>query len=95
MEKTNIVAEPDQEVLHLLFTMWTDPESEKSKTRAPWYEFMISMSLLACKTDSLDQALRFALHVATRQHVLNTCRTISASDAIAFLNGTFDIVYFL
>jgi hypothetical protein len=94
MQKINIVAEPDQEVLDLLFTMWTNPEDEITKTRAPWYEFMISVSLLACKTDTLDQALRFALHVISRRHSANTCRTISAGDAIAFLKGKPFIRYY-
>jgi hypothetical protein len=87
LQKTNIVKEPDHEVLELLFTMWTNPEDEISKTQAPWYEFMISLSLLACKTDTLEQALRFALHVVSRNLSSDTGRMISASDAIAFLKG--------
>jgi hypothetical protein len=92
VQKTNIVMDPDHDVLELLFTMWTNPENEKSKTQVPWYEFMISISLLACKTDTLDQALRFALHVVSRNHSSDMGRMISASDAIAFLNGKSDSI---
>jgi hypothetical protein len=77
-------------------------KSSKSK-QAPWYEFLISISLLACKTDSFEQTIRFTLYVVHRNHFYNGNNSngnmntlsanksqqgyISSTDAISFLQG--------
>lgn len=84
-------------------TAMTTPSSKSSK-QVPWYEFLISISLLACKTDTFEQSIRFTLYVVHRNHFYhsthqnNTTATtstnptqhgyISSMDAISFLQGT-------
>jgi hypothetical protein len=91
MQQVNLISDPDQEVLDLLFTMWcsTDQGKQQKYLHVPWLELMISISLLACKTDSLDQALRFSLYVISRNRTVHASRTVSSTDAIAFLQGKY------
>jgi hypothetical protein len=94
MQQVNLISDPDQEVLDLLFTMWcsTDQGKQQKYLHVPWLEFMISISLLACKTDSLDQALRFSLYVISRNRTVHASRTVSSTDAIAFLQGKYKVL---
>ena len=71
--------------------------TSSSKAAVPWYEFLISLSLLACKTDTFEQSIRFTLYVVHRNHFYHTTTTtnlpsqqgyISSTDAISFLQGT-------
>ena len=73
--------------------------------QVPWYEFLISISLLACKTDTFEQSIRFTLYVVHRNQFYNNNGSkgnktamstnksqqgcISSTDAISFLQGTF------
>ena len=82
-------------------------ERNKKSSRSdqvPWYEFLISISLLACKTDTFEQSIRFTLYVVHRNHFYNSSSNsgnnstsskyksqqgyISSTDAISFLQGT-------
>jgi hypothetical protein len=94
MQQVNLISDPDQEVLDLLFTMWcsTDQGKQQKYLQVPWLEFMISISLLACKTDSLDQALRFSLYVISRNRTVHASRTVSSTDAIAFIHGKYKVL---
>jgi hypothetical protein len=94
MQQVNLISDPDQEVLDLLFTMWcsTDQGKQQKYLQVPWLEFMISISLLACKTDSLDQALRFSLYVISRNRTVHASRTVSSTDAIAFIQGKYNVL---
>jgi hypothetical protein len=77
------------------------PKHRASSKQVPWYEFLISISLLACKTDTFEQSIRFTLYVVHRNHFFNssgnnvapsTNKTqqgfISSLDAVSFLQGT-------
>lgn len=54
------VAEKDQVILMLLFTMW----DETGKDKVPCLDFLVGLSPLACKTEStLNDVLRFGMVV--------------------------------
>ena len=79
--KLLIVAEsPDQEVLDRLFTMWDTTGSGNVACA----EFIVGISVLACKEDSFEQAIRFSLQVADRKR----SGRISSRDANIFLQST-------
>lgn len=73
--------EPDQDILDLLFTMW-DVSGTGRVARA---ELVVGISVLACRYDGVEDALRFALEVSDQ----NEKRMISSHDANALLRGEF------
>lgn len=79
LSQAKIEKELDCAVLCHLFTMW----DEDGRNRVPCAEFIVSISVLACKEDGIEQAFRFALTVADR----NKSGLISAADAHTFLNS--------
>jgi Ca2+-binding EF-hand superfamily protein len=79
LSQAGVAETPDQEVLDLLFTMW----DTKGSGRIAFAEFMVGISVLACKEDSVEQAIRFALQVADR----NRTGKISSKDASTFLRS--------
>jgi Ca2+-binding EF-hand superfamily protein len=80
LQEANVADTPDKEVLDLLFTMWDMTGSG----RVACVEFVIGLSVLACKEDAIETALRFALQVADK----NRTGKISSKDASAFLRST-------
>lgn len=79
LNQVKVSQHPDQEVLDLLFTMW----DLTGTGRVPCAEFIVSMSILACKEDSVEQAIRFALQVADR----NRTGKMSSKDASTLLRS--------
>lgn len=80
LQQADLAENPDQEVLDLLFTMWDMTGSG----RVAGVEFVIGMSVLACKDESIEEAIRFALEIADG----NNTGKISSKDSIALLRST-------
>jgi hypothetical protein len=94
------------EVQEKIGTETASPHTKRSSRskQVPWYEFLISISLLACKTDTFEQSIRFTLYVVHRNHFYNSGSSnannnamstnksqqgyISSMDAVSFLQGT-------
>ena len=79
LNQAEVAKTPDQEVFNLLFTMW----DLNGTDRVSCAEFIIGMSFLACKEDSVEQAIRFALQVADR----NRSGMISSKEASTFMRS--------
>jgi Ca2+-binding EF-hand superfamily protein len=79
MQKAGVPETPDQHVLNLLFRMW----DLRGTGRVACSEFIVAISVLACKDDTVENATRFALQVADRDRT----GVISSRDASAFLRG--------
>lgn len=79
MEAALITAYPDQDILHLLFTMWDG----HGTGRVACNEFLVGISVLACRYDGVEDALRFALEVAD----VHETQKISSRDASAVLRS--------
>ena len=80
LKQAEVAESPDQEVLNLLFTMW----DMTGTGRVLCAEFIVGVCVLACKEDSIEQALRFALQVADRHRSGQIC----SKDASTFLRST-------
>jgi Ca2+-binding EF-hand superfamily protein len=81
LTQSTVAEMPDQDVLDKLFTMW-DVTGCGTVSIA---EFVVGISILACKEDSFEQAIRFALQVADRTR----SGKISSKDASIFLQSKF------
>lgn len=79
LRQAGVAPAPDADVFDLLYTMW----DVKGTNRVVGTEFMVGVSVLACKDDSIEQAIRFALQVGDR----NRKGTISSNDASVFLRS--------
>ena len=71
--------DPDQDILNLLFTMW----DTKGSKRVPSAELIVGVSILACRYDGVEDAIRFALEVSDKHGT----QTISSQDATVLLKS--------
>jgi Ca2+-binding EF-hand superfamily protein len=77
MEKAQVSEEPDGEIIELLFTLW----DENGTGRVKCNDFMVGISVLACKDDDFLGAIKFALQIADSQN----SGMISSKNANMFL----------
>jgi len=81
LEAAGITVEPDQDILNLLFTMW----DAHGSGRVACAELVVGISVLACRYDGVEDALRFALEVSDKY----STEMISSRDASALLRSKF------
>lgn len=71
--------DPDQEIFNLLFIMM----DTKGSMRVSSAELIVALSIMACRYDGVEDAIRFALEVSDKHGT----KTISSQDASAFLKS--------
>ena len=79
LEIAGVRQDPDQDIFNLLFTMW----DTKGAKRVPSAELIVGVSILACRYDGVENAIRFALEVSDKHGT----QTISSHDATALLKS--------
>jgi len=65
LDKAQVRTDPDQKVLHHLFTMWDD--SAVGKDRILYHDLVVGLSPLACPGENLSSVLAFTLSVMDEQ----------------------------
>lgn len=87
LDYAGVRMDPDQDIFNLLFTMWDTSGSGLVASA----ELVVGVSVLACRYDGVEDAIRFALEVSDRHGT----RMISPQDASALLRSKFAIKDFV
>jgi Ca2+-binding EF-hand superfamily protein len=81
MTKAQVSEDPDGEILDLLFTLW----DENGTGRIKCNDFIVGISILACRDEDFLGAIKFALQIADPQN----SGMISSKNANLFLLSKF------
>jgi len=79
LDYAGVRKDPDQDIFNLLFTMWDTSGSGRVASA----ELVVGVSILACRYDGVEDAIRFALEVSDKHGT----HMISSQDACALIRS--------